>query len=122
MYAGTTNQFGIFLSTNNGTNWKAINNGLDNPGDIYSFAVLDSNLFVGTYYGGIFLTTDNGTNWRAVNKGLMNTSVGALAVSDTILFAGTGDGVYRSTNNRAHRRRRTGARRRQHSISVPERR
>jgi photosystem II stability/assembly factor-like uncharacterized protein len=97
LFAGTTNAFGIFLSTNNGTSWKAVNNGLGESGDVYSFAISGVNLFVGTARGGIFLTTDNGTNWT--NKGLNNTWINSLAFIDTILFAGTGEGVYRSGNN-----------------------
>jgi hypothetical protein len=82
---------GVFLSTNNGTSWTAVNNGLTNP-SVLSFAVNDSNLFAGTFGGGVFLSTTNGTGWTAVNTGLMNTFVCALAVNGTNLFAGTSNG------------------------------
>ena len=43
-----------------------------------------------------FPSTNNGTSWTAVNTGLTYTSVDALAVSGTNLFAGTfGGGVWR---------------------------
>jgi hypothetical protein len=46
----------------------------------------------------VFLSTDDGTNWTAVINGLMNCDVVSLAVSGTNLFAGTGSGVYLSTD------------------------
>src|SRR5207244_8703993 len=85
---------GIFLSTNNGTSWVSVNNGLTNVG-IFSFVVVGTNLFVGTN-GGLFLSTNNGTNWTSATSGLPNTGVWSLAVGGTNLFAGTnGGGVYR---------------------------
>jgi len=103
LFAGTASS-GVFLSTNNGTNWTAVNMGLTNT-SVRSLAVDtngagDTNLFAGTYGGGVFLSTNNGTSWTAVNNGLTNTNVSAFAVSGTNLFAGTYDGgVFLSTNN-----------------------
>ena len=90
---------GVFLSTNNGTSWTAVNSGLTNT-SVRALAVSGSNLFAGTDYGGVFLSTNNGTSWTEVNSGLTNTFVLALAVSGSNLFAGTGGGgVFLSTNN-----------------------
>ncbi|MCX6138643.1 MAG: T9SS type A sorting domain-containing protein [Ignavibacteriales bacterium] len=107
---------GVFLSTNSGTNWSAVNAGLTNtyvnaltvssPSDLTGGA----NLFAGTRgdmfgIGGVFLSTNNGASWTAVNTGLTNAEVFSLCVSPngaggTNLFAGTmGRGVYLSTNN-----------------------
>jgi hypothetical protein len=68
-------------------------------GSVNCFAVTGPNLFAGTEGGGVYLSTDNGTSWTAVNTGLTTTTVLALAVSGTSLFAGTYHGVFRSTNN-----------------------
>jgi hypothetical protein len=93
------NWVGVFLSTNNGTNWTPVNSGLTNTA-VMSLAVSGTNLFVGTNGGGVFLSTNNGTSWTAASTGLGGTSVNTLAVSGTNLFAGTGGGgVYLSTNN-----------------------
>jgi imidazolonepropionase-like amidohydrolase len=97
LVAGTQDG-GIFLSTNNGTNWTAVNNGLTNL-QIRALVVSGTNLVAGTV-GGIYLSTNNGTNWTQVNTGLTNSNVSALAVSGTNLFAGTySAGVFLSTNN-----------------------
>jgi len=100
LFAGT--MFGgVFLSTNNGTSWTAVNSGFTNTSiSIYALAVSGTNLFAGTWGGGVFLSTNNGTSWTAVNSGLTNPIVHTLAVSGTNLFAGTyGGGVFLSTNN-----------------------
>jgi hypothetical protein len=45
------------------------------------------------------LSTDNGTSWSQVNTGMTNSSLHALIVSGTNLFAATEGGVFLSTNN-----------------------
>ncbi|MCX6145244.1 MAG: T9SS type A sorting domain-containing protein [Ignavibacteriales bacterium] len=96
LFAGTYG--GVFLSTNNGTSWTAVNTGLNTS--VLSLAVSGTNLFAGTSGGGVFHSTNNGTSWTAVNTGLTNTYVFALAISGANLFAGTsGGGVFLSTNN-----------------------
>jgi photosystem II stability/assembly factor-like uncharacterized protein len=88
---------GASLSTDNGTTWTTINNGIDVR--VHDFAVIGNNLFAGTL-GGVFLSTDNGANWTAVNSGLTNLNVYTLAVIGTNLFAGTTPGgVFLSTDN-----------------------
>jgi hypothetical protein len=116
LFAGTSER-GVFLSTNNGSSWTAVSEGLPrlaydttNYSSIQCLAVSGTNLFAGTSGGGVFLSTNNGTNWTAVNSGLIDTEitsdpaarsvVNVLTVSGTNLFAGTdGGGVFLSTNN-----------------------
>ncbi len=97
---------GIFLSTNNGGNWTAVNNGL--PFDtivseyatINSFAVSGTNIFAATGGRGMFLSINNGSSWTAVDNGLTNFYVNAITISGTNIFAATeGGGVFLSTNN-----------------------
>ena len=115
LFAGTSGH-GIFLSTDNGTSWTAVNDGLPRTGDLMnmyntvtSFAVSPNedggaDLFVGTLYtGGIFLSTNNGTSW--IPAGLRDSAITALAVSSnkeggTNLYAGLWDyGIFLSVNN-----------------------
>lgn len=89
---------GVYLSTNNGTDWTAVNTGLSNKA-VYALNLAGTNVFAGTV-GGVFLSTNGGAGWAAVNTGLTYTSVLALGINGTNLFAGTGGGgVFLSTNN-----------------------
>ncbi len=96
IFAGTWST-GVFLSTNNGTNWTPVNNGLTNQ-NVNTLVASGGNLFAGTYEG-VYISTNNGTSWSIVNNGLSNIIVRSLCVSGTNVFAGTGVGVYLSTNN-----------------------
>lgn len=98
IFAGSVQ--GVFLSTNNGINWAAVNNGLTNL-SVTSLTISGTNIFAGTVNGedGVFLSTDNGTNWTVVNNGLTNRWVYSLTTSGTNIFAGTLGGVFLSTNN-----------------------
>ncbi len=95
LFAGTP--YGAFRSTNNGTSWASINNGLANT-DVTTLFVNGSNIFAGTNSGGVFLSTDSGASWSSASFGL-EPEVLTLTASGTDLFAGTSGGVYRSTNN-----------------------
>ena len=101
LFAGTAG--GVFLSTNNGSNWTAVNNGLTLgiPWEVASLAFSETDLFAGTVSGGVFLSTNNGENWTAVNSGLTNMIVPSLAVSGTNVIAGTYGGIFLSTNGGA---------------------
>ena len=96
IFAGINNGGGVFLSTNNGTSWTNVNNGLTDT-SVRALAISGTNLFAGTA-SGVFLSTNNGTRWSAVNSGLTGT-VNAFAIYSTNLFAATYDGVFLSTNN-----------------------
>src|ERR1035437_6864780 len=94
---------GVFLSTNNGTSWTAVNNGFPFPfSSVKALAVSGTNLFAGFDGSGVYLSTNNGTSWTPVNNGLTGYGlyIQALDVSGTNLFAGThGGGIFLSTNN-----------------------
>ncbi len=96
-----TNGNGIYISTNNGLNWNAVNSGLTNT-FVRALSVNGTNLFAGTYGGGVFRSIDNGSNWNTANSGVTNPYVLTFSVSGTDIFAGTeaaAGNVFRSTNN-----------------------
>ncbi|TAL68541.1 MAG: T9SS type A sorting domain-containing protein [Bacteroidetes bacterium] len=99
IYAGIYDGGGIFLSTNNGANWTAVNSGLTNL-EVRCLAIDNNNIFAGSSGGGIFLSTNNGTSWASVNIGLTDLDVQCLAIIDSNIFAGTSSGgIFLSTNN-----------------------
>lgn len=95
LFAGT--EFGVYLSTDNGATWAAVNNGL--PATlIWSLEVSGNNLYACTGGLGLFRTTDNGASWT--NLGLVSELIYTCVVKGTTIFAGTGDhGIYRSTDD-----------------------
>ena len=101
IYVGTN---GILMSTNNGTTWNWMNNGITNK-YIEALAINGQNIFAGYLNspgsgGGVLLSTNSGASWTTVNNGFpTNDFVNALALLNTKLFAGTDQGVVLSTNN-----------------------
>jgi len=96
LFAGTLRE-GVFLSTDNGTSWKAVNSGLPKGVIIEDLAVSGKDLFAGATQG-IFRSPNGGQNWQKASAGLPRGGVLCLVVSGTNLFAGTYAGVYRSAN------------------------
>jgi hypothetical protein len=98
---------GVFLSTNYGMSWVAVDSGLPERCYVASLAVSGSTVFAGTGQndydagGDIFRSTNNGTSWNAADSGLtsIDTWVEWLAVSESAIFAGAENGVFLSTNN-----------------------
>ena len=105
MFIGTTNtevwtDGGVFLLPINGFTWTNVSSDLP-KNSIRALAVMDTNLFAGSYGGGAFRSTNNGTSWTPINNGLMDTTVNTFTVSGKNLFAGCEHGIYRSANNGA---------------------
>ncbi|MCK4787222.1 MAG: hypothetical protein KAV87_25910, partial [Desulfobacteraceae bacterium] len=110
----------LFLSRDDGRSWTRVASGLPERTAVIDLVASGSNFFVVTKGGsgiiispgtdaiqrvsmgcGVFSSSDGGTNWTEVGPGLpADTPVSCLAVSGTILFAGTwGNGVFVSTDN-----------------------
>jgi hypothetical protein len=107
IFVGTDGN-GIFVSTNNGENWKSINEGLQSK-VIHTILITGKTLpagqariFAGTEKG-VSVSTDNGENWRSINSGLSGLGVWSLETrtdpaGDTTIFAGAWSGLYFSTD------------------------
>ena len=95
IFAGT-NSSGVFLSTDTGASWTAVNNGLTNQTNMSLFA-LGTNIFA-TTSGGLFLTTNNGNSWSAVNSAWGNTLVNTMIQDGGNLYVGSQNGIFLSTN------------------------
>jgi ligand-binding sensor domain-containing protein len=95
IFAGTYD--GVFVSSDNGANWRIVNSGLMNA-TAWSLAVKGTYLFAGNYEG-VFVSRKIDASWTVIDSGLTNIPVQSLAVSGTNLFAGTNNGVFLSKNN-----------------------
>ena len=107
---------GVFRSTNNGEGWIPVNSGLKNR-FVQCLASNGKNIFAGTYgwsntlhNGGVFVSTNYGESWTEANSGLAERDIRSLAVTSNESVgidlyagswdeAGSGHGVFRSTNN-----------------------
>jgi photosystem II stability/assembly factor-like uncharacterized protein len=88
-YAGTSG--GVYLSTDFGENWFAINTGLG--GSVVSLLSYDNSLYAATG-GGVFKTTDNGASWGSVSYNIYN--IRSVILIDNIFYAATSQGVFKS--------------------------
>jgi ligand-binding sensor domain-containing protein len=98
IFAGTQN--GILLSPNNGMSWSASTNGFPPYTSIFTIGVSGSNILASNHTGGSYIAVNNnGAMWTPLTGSLTTNSVYAFATSGGIFFAGTDDGVFRSTDN-----------------------
>jgi hypothetical protein len=98
---GTMSSGGITLSSNSGSNWATVSNGLPTTNGIFAVLISGGTVFAGTDGSGLYVSTNNGGLWTA-DAGITNTNAQSmsLATSGTNIFAGIfGGGVFLSTNN-----------------------
>jgi len=106
IFAGTYDG-GIYLSKDNGNNWKSINNGITNTetlangmsnASIFSIAFDNNNIIAGGYYG-VYLSKDEGDSWKNIDNGLPTASVYSLeAIGGNIIVSVSG-GIFLSSDN-----------------------
>ncbi len=91
-----TQYFGVYHSTDNGSSWTPVNNGLGDSQFYNSIISYGNNLFVD---GNI--SVNHGANWTPAYNGVPNLfDILSTAESGNNLYLGTGGGVvYLSTNN-----------------------
>ncbi len=89
---------GFFRSSDSGSTWTGMGIGDTAVFTLTSFGTI---LLAGTYGSGVLLSRDNGVSWEPANFGIQNSSVQAIAVQGSILFAGTQHGLFRSADTGA---------------------
>lgn len=96
LFAGCAKQgVGVLFSTNYGASWDTIQRNLTPINFVTSLAVLDTNLFVGTFYGVYKLKNDTLVRM----DGIPGIPIYSLAVSNKNIFVRNDRGVFLSTNN-----------------------
>jgi photosystem II stability/assembly factor-like uncharacterized protein len=97
-----TNDYGLYRSTDQGVHWALVR------GFFHPFAVTTNSLgyiFVGSEQdfgvGDFYRSTDDGASWTRHLIPDYATAYSLLATPDDALFAGTGYGIFRSTNHAA---------------------
>ena len=103
---------GVFRSMDGGNHWTAINSGLPQKGNTWDLNTqalainprTPATLYCSTRYNGLFRSYNSGTTWTAIDTPPSDYGVSCLIVdplTPSILYANTGDRVYRSTNSGA---------------------
>lgn len=86
VYTGTPYN-GVFLSTDNGSSWTRINNGLTNL-EVHSITISGNKIFAGLAYGGVWkrLLSDFETNENTLKHQNYNISIYPNPVTDYLLI------------------------------------
>lgn len=104
---------GLFIGTYSGVyRWNEAAGSWDGLADFSALAMVvkGSILFVANGYGQMVRSTDGGASWQAINNGLgddtcsdcpepMFFSTACLLVKDTCVFLGTGEGIFRTSDD-----------------------
>ncbi len=107
VYAHSTTGSGILRSTDKGTSWQSINNGLtdQNVNALLIHPFNPTTLYAGTNLG-VFISDNSGSQWRPLSADLARIRINALYInfSDAAgnnprFFAGGNGGIYYSVNN-----------------------
>jgi photosystem II stability/assembly factor-like uncharacterized protein len=105
LFAGTpTDSAGIYRSMNGGKNWDPAAAGLPIGKTIRSLMSLGAYVFAGTEGDGIYRSSDHGDTWvktDVTNTLLAQEFVLTFCTKDNALFAGTTNGIYKSTDGGA---------------------
>ncbi len=99
--SATDGRGGVFLTTNNGSEWTQVlpSEWAETIEETSAGLLVDAS--TNKLGEGVFLSTDDGTNWTLANTGLPST-INAFASIGPTLFAGTpSNGVYFSSNGGA---------------------
>ena len=98
VYAGTLGG-GIYLTTDKGSSWTAVNNGITST-NVRALAILPSGSVMAGTDEGVFVSDDNGTSWTQLNNGIGNNRINKLVInSKGNIYAGThGAGLFFSAD------------------------
>ena len=97
IYAATSTKK-IYKSSDNCNSWKDFSNGLPDV-NIEDLLSTRSAVFAATFGYGIYKTTNQGQNWFPSNSGVSTNYAMSFTLDNEYVFAGTQNGVYRSSNN-----------------------
>ncbi|HQF47471.1 MAG TPA: T9SS type A sorting domain-containing protein [Flavobacterium alvei] len=99
LYLGTLSN-GIYRSTNGGSSWTQINNGITSM-QIWNIAYVNGSLFASSTNGTVFKSTNGGDSWILSNTGISTTTIirNFAFFNNKIFATSTNKGVYISSDN-----------------------
>jgi ligand-binding sensor domain-containing protein len=89
---------GVYQSVDHGATWTKLSGAVDTI-FITSVTSSNGNIFVADQYN-VYHSTDNGASWTSDTSGLMGATVYGFGIdSEGYVFAGTANGIFRSTSS-----------------------
>jgi len=97
----TTGRSGVYVTSDNGAHWLSRNTGLPAPNPFVprtsSLTLLGGYLFIAAGPG-LYRSSDMGEHWSLTNTGMTAQWVFCLTAVQNVLYAGTDNGVFRSSD------------------------
>ena len=99
LFAGSFGGPAVLVSSDNGETWEERTSGLSAEAKmaVFSFAVKDSDIYLGTAEGGVYRSSNNGVHWYSVDNGQIHWGAYVSIMGD-ILFVSGGQNIFRSTD------------------------
>ena len=94
----TTDGHGIYLIKDGESTWKRIDEDLPKNVDINALSAVGDSFVIGTLKHGIMVSKNRGKNWNYPKIPIDNIPIRCLHAKQNILFAGTDNGIYRSSD------------------------
>ena len=94
-----TERRGIPISSNGGYSWNASDTNQTGVKDVHALAVNDRGVFAGASLTYLLLSSNQGLSWAGVSLNNISQNVWALLASDSMMYAGTSQGVLRSNTS-----------------------
>jgi photosystem II stability/assembly factor-like uncharacterized protein len=85
---------GVYISSNDGLSWSAINNGLTGQMGIQSLSIANKKLYAARSKQGIFYSIDKGATWSSYNTGFPN----GILTGPVNFIQPVGNKLYAATN------------------------
>jgi photosystem II stability/assembly factor-like uncharacterized protein len=95
VFAGTETE-GVFRSTDNGSNWTPVNNGISNYA-IHWLSSCSGSLYAATG-NGVNLSTNNGENWSRISPPSIGSLIFSVQAFSNKIIASSSNGVFISTD------------------------
>lgn len=95
----STSNNGLFMTENNGSQWKDISNGLATK-KINTMLVSGDEVYLGLSHEGLTMWKLNSSYWNSYNSGLPNRNVTAIVKVKDELLVGTDTGIFKSADKR----------------------
>lgn len=88
---------GVYINSNQGTNWVAWNEGL-NGFPVLSASMVSDTLLAGTLASGLFYRKYGDPAWQSMNEGIVCSPVGPLECNESMIFAGDFKQIHKTTD------------------------